>query len=147
MNWNELFNLDQIPSNEEIRAYIGDAKTSWDELALYIGETYKAKRQLNYSKCALQPGWNVKYQKSGKALCTLYPMEGYFIALVVVGPKEEEEVSIGMEAGLFTPYLKELYDKTARSAMGRWLMIEVKDKAVLNDIRRLLNIRINPGQR
>lgn len=49
-----------------------------------------------------------------------------------------------MESGLFTTYVKELYEKSAYSTMGRWLMIEVKDKAVLNDIRHLLNIRIKP---
>lgn len=30
--------------------------------------------------------------------------------------------------------------------MGRWLMIEVKDKAVLKDIQRLLRIGIRPKQ-
>ena len=144
MKWNELFNIGKIPSIEDIRAYIGESKKYWDELVLYIEETYHAKRQLDYSKDSLQPGWNVKYRKSGKALCTLYPMEGYFIALVVVGPKEEEEVKIRMEAGAFTAYVKELYDKTAYSAMGRWLMIEVRDKAVLNDIKPLMGIRVSP---
>jgi hypothetical protein len=38
----------------------------------------------------------VKYQNSGKSLCTLYPMEGYFIALVVIGAKEEEEVEMAL---------------------------------------------------
>jgi len=47
-----------------------------------------------------------------------------------------------MDAGLFTTYVKELYDKTAYSAMGRWLMIEVKDNSVLNDIKHLLGIRV-----
>lgn len=144
MKWNELFNIDQIPSIEDIRVYIGEAKRNWDDLTSFIEETYKGKLQLDYSKDSLQPGWNVKYKKSRKALCTLYPMEGYFIALVVVGPKEEDEVRLGMEAGIFTPYVKELYDKTVQSAMGRWLMIEVRDKAVLNDIRHLLRIRIKP---
>ena len=69
-----------------------------------------------------------------------------FITLVVVGPKEEDEVRVGMDAVLFTTYLKELYDKTTHSAMGRWLMIEVKDRAVLNDIRHLFRIRIKPRQ-
>lgn len=71
-------------------------------------------------------------------------MEGYFIALVVVGSKEEDEVRLGMEAGLFTTYVKELYEKSAYSSMGRWLMIEVKDNAVINDIRYLISIRIKP---
>lgn len=77
----------------------------------------------------------MKYKKSSKSLCTLYPMAGYFIALVVVGLKEEEEVQIGIDAGLFTNDVKELYEKTAYSVMGRWLMIEVQGKAVLNDIK------------
>lgn len=144
MKWNELFNIEQIPSIEDIRTYIGETKLIWDELVTYIDKTYNAKRQLDYSKDSLQPGWNVKYKKNGKALCTLYPMEGYFIALVVVGPKEEDEVRLGMEAGLFTSYVKELYEKSAYSSMGRWLMIVVKDNAVINDIRYLISIRIKP---
>jgi hypothetical protein len=144
MNWNEMFDMDHFPTNENIREYLGEAKSNWDELTGYIEETYRVKPQIDYSTCSAQPGWNVKYKKSGKSLCTLYPMAGYFIALVVVGSKEEKEVSIGMDAELFTTYIKELYGKTVYSAMGRWLMIEVKDKAVLNDIKYLLTIRIKP---
>ena len=144
MNWNEIFGADHIPSHEDIRKYLCEAKSIWDELTAYIEEAYQVKPQIAYSKCSAQPGWSMKYRKSSKSLCTLYPMMGYFIALVVVGPKEEEEVKVGMDAGLFTTYVKELYDKTAYSAMGRWLMIEVKNKAVLNDIKRLLTIRVRP---
>ncbi len=144
MNWNEIFDAEHIPSAEDIREYLGEATSIWDELTAYIEEAYQVKPQIAYSKCSAQPGWNVKYKKSNKSLCTLYHMEGYFIALVVVGAKEEEEVKIGMGAGLFTTYIKELYDKTAYSALGRWLMIEVKDKAALNDIKRLLTIRVRP---
>jgi hypothetical protein len=78
----------------------------WDELVLYIEETYKAKQHLDYSKCSAQPGWNVKYKKSSKSLCTLYPMPNYFIALIVVGTKEEYEVELAMEAGVFSEYVK-----------------------------------------
>lgn len=62
--------------------------------------------------------------------------------MIVAGPKEEEEVKIVMNAGVYATYVKELYDKTAYSAMGRWLMIEVKDSSVLNDIKHLLGIRV-----
>jgi len=142
MKWNELYNSDRIPSIEDIRAYIGEAKPNWDKLVLYIEETYKAKRQLDFSKCSAQPGWNVKYKKSGKSLCTLYPMPNHFIVLVVVGAKEEDEVELAMEVGVFSEYVKELYQKSAFSALGRWLMIEIKHKDVLNDIKRLIEIRV-----
>jgi hypothetical protein len=142
MKWHELFDTDHIPSFENIREYIGEAKTVWDELVLYIEETYKTKPQMDYSKCSAQPGWNVKYKKSSKSLCTLYPMPNYFIALVVVGAKEEHEVELAMEAGIFSEYVRELYQKTAFSAMGRWLMIEVKQKDILTDVKRLIEIRV-----
>jgi hypothetical protein len=144
MNWNDMFGGAQMPTYEEIREYLGEAKPNWDELSAYIEEAYRTTPEIAYSKCSAQPGWNVKYKKNSKSLCTLYPMKDYFIALVVVGPKEEEEVRIGMEAAFFTPYVQELYDKTAYSAMGRWMMIEVKDKAILNDIKHLMAIRVRP---
>ncbi len=142
MKWHESFGPDQIPSFEDIREYIGEARPVWDELVFYIEETYKAKPKLDYSKCSAQPGWNMKYKKSSKALCTLYPMPNFFIALVVIGAKEENEMELAMGAGVFSEYVKELYKKTAFSAMGRWLMIEVKQKDTLKDIKALISIRL-----
>lgn len=147
MNWNEIFDEDHMPSNEEIKEFLGQGKSMWDELTGYIEEAYEVRAQITYSKCSAQPGWNVKYRKGSKSLCTLYPMEGYFITLVVVGPKEEEDVRIGVDADLFTPYVKDLYYKTNYSAIGRWLMIEVKNNDVLDDIRSLLSIRVRPVSR
>jgi hypothetical protein len=70
-------------------------------------------------------------------------MPNYFIALVVVGAKEEHEVELAMGTGIFSEYVKELYQKTAFSAMGRWLMIEVKHKDILTDVKRLIEIRVD----
>lgn len=143
MIWNEIYDQGNMPSITEIRDFIGSSKQLWDELIEYIEKTYQTKPLISYSSCSAQPGWNIKYRKAGKSLCTLYPMDGYFIALVVVGGKEEEEVRIGMETGLFSAYLKELYDKTVYSKIGRWLMIEVTDEKILEDIKKLLEIRLN----
>lgn len=142
MKWNELFNEHLTPSGEDIKDYIGAAEPNWNELTGYIENAYGSKPRVEYSRCSAQPGWNVKYKKSGKSLCTLYPMEGYFIALVVVGPKEQDEAEAAMEAGVFSDYVKEMYRKTSDSAMGRWLMIEVKNKSILNDIKILMDMRI-----
>jgi hypothetical protein len=142
MIWNEIYDQGKMPSQNDIREFIGPSKQLWDELIDYIEKTYHTKPLISYSSCSAQPGWNIKYKKAGKSLCTLYPMDGYFIALVVVGNKEEDEVKIGMETGLYTAYLKELYEKTVNMKIGRWLMIEVKDQRVLKDIKRLIDIRI-----
>lgn len=142
MKWSELYNGDKMPSFEDIEKYIGEGVILWRELLSYIEETYQVQPQMTYSKCAAQPGWNVKYNKSGKSLCTLYPVKGYFIALVVVGAKEETEVELALES--FTPYIAGLYRKTPFSCGGHWLMIEVKGKGILNDVKRLINMRVKP---
>lgn len=145
MKWNEQFNINREPSYEDIKQYIGEGEPIWSELLSNIEKAYHVQPKMTYSKCSAQPGWNLKYRKSGKSLCTLYPMEGYFIGLVVVGVKEVEQAE--MELGRFTPYVQGLYRKTAFSCGGRWLMIEVKDKSVINDIQSLIAIRVKPKRK
>ncbi|HHV30621.1 MAG TPA: DUF3788 domain-containing protein [Clostridium sp.] len=142
MQWSELFNIDHQPSYEDIKGFIGEREPLWSELLSYIELRYQVQPKMSYSKCSAQPGWNVKYQKSSKSLCTLYPMEGYFIALVVIGAKEQDEVELALET--LTPYIQDLYRKTPFSCGGRWLMIQVKDESVLNDVKNLIAIRVKP---
>lgn len=144
MNWNELYSEYKKPENEDIKNFIGENAALWDELGEHIKKTYKVKPQYSYSCCSAQPGWNVKYKKSGKSLCTLYPMDGFFIALVVIGKKEEDKVNYVIENDILTPYVKELIEKTPFSAGGRWLMIEIRDKKTLNDLKHLIAIRVKP---
>ncbi|AHF10228.1 MULTISPECIES: DUF3788 domain-containing protein [Dehalobacter] len=142
MQWCDLFNVNHEPSFEDIKQFIGKGEPLWSELLSYIEKAYQVKPKTTYSKCSAQPGWNVKYQKGSKSLCTLYPMEGYFITLVVVGAKEEEETEMAL--GTFTPFVQGLYLKTAFSCGGRWLMIKVDDKLVLDDVKSLIAIRVKP---
>lgn len=141
MDWNELYGADCVPTNADIQDFVGEAVPNWNRLVTYLEETYKTRPQIDYSKCSAQPGWNVKYKKGSKSLCTLYPMSNYFIALVVVGAKEEEEVEVAMAAGMFSQYVKELYGRTIAYPMGRWLMIEVRGSEVIDDIMNLIRIR------
>lgn len=142
MKWSELYYNNKMPSFEDIERYIGEGAPLWLELLSYIEKAYQVQPKMTYSKCAAQPGWNVKYQKSGKSLCTLYPMKGFFIALVVVGAKEETEVELALE--MFTPYVADLYRSTSFSCGGHWLMIEIKEKGVLNDVKSLIAMRVKP---
>ncbi len=80
MEWSLAYNSSREPTMEEIRTFIGKAALLWTELLAFLEETYHVPAKISYSSCSAQPGWNVKYQKSGKSLCTLYPMDGYFTA-------------------------------------------------------------------
>jgi len=138
MEWSKRFDMANQPSFEEIGAFI--SSELWQELNSALQESYLVKPTLSFSKCAAQPGWNVKYKKSGKSLCTLYPMDGFFIALVTIGNKETHELEQTLSS--YSDYTKALYGRTPFSCGGRWLMINVTDKAVLDDVINLVNIRV-----
>jgi len=86
MDWSQLFTSDETPTLHDMDVFIRNPL--WADVNAYLRQAYAAAPKVSYSGCAGQPGWNVKYQKRGKSLCTLYPMPGFFIALVVIGPKE-----------------------------------------------------------
>ena len=137
MEWSKKFEQAAQPSFEEIEAFIGS--NLWQGLNSALQERYRVMPALSFSKCAAQPGWNVKYKKGGKSLCTLYPMDGFFIALVTIGNKETHELEQTLSS--YSEYTQDLYRRTSFSCGGRWLMINVTEKAILNDVVNLVDLR------
>jgi len=86
----EVFNKETQPTESEIKEFVGTEL--FTDLDNHLRENYKIKPKLAYSGCAMDNniwrGWNIKYQKSGKSLCTIYPQQGYFMALVPGKPFE-----------------------------------------------------------
>lgn len=137
MTWVEWYGPDHPPALEEVGAYIGTGL--WARSRAALEEGFQTAPRLEYSRCAMQKGWNVKYKKGSRALCTMYPMEGYFLALVIIGQREEA----GMPALL--PQLHEatqaLYRRTPFLMGGRWMMMEIREEAALQDLLSLVRLR------
>ena len=140
MVWSELYNENKEPNFKDIEKFINNEL--WNELNEFIKNTYNVSPNLSYSGCSGQPGWNVKYKKSGKSLCTLYPMKGYFIALVVIGNKEMNETELILPS--CSKHIQDLYKNSTFSLGGKWLMINVTDKKILEDVEILIKIRVLP---
>lgn len=137
MEWIDLYTPDNEPTDEQIAAFIDS--DLWGNLNTFLQENYGVEHTKSFSACSGQPGWNVKYKKAGRSLCTLYPMKGYFIALVVIGSKEYEEALETIP--MCSEYTRELFENTQHSAGGRWLMINVTNEAILEDAKRLIQVR------
>ena len=137
MKWAEHCPQTVRPTPEQIDAYVDSPL--WRELQAFLAEAYGAAPQLAYSRCGLEPGWNVKYRQGRRALCTVYIRPGYVTAMVSIGAREEPAA----EAALLTctEATRELYRRTAASKMGRWLMIDVTAPEILEDVKALLQVR------
>lgn len=140
MAWHELYSINEQPSAEQIVAYIDNPL--WEAFNDYLKQAYETEPKYSFSRCSLQPGWNIKYSKGGKSLCTLYPMAEYFIALVVVGAKEMAD------AEAMLPVLTEEVSRVFQAAKpgngAKWLMLEIKNQEVFADALNLIALRRKP---
>ena len=117
-----------------------EARCRWRSLTTHIEEAYRSVPLIIYSMCAGQPGWNVKYKKGSKALCTLYPEPDSFIALVVMG--QADLVKLDAVRPAYKSYVLELTDGARLFNNTKWLMIRVSDDAVLDDVQKLLRLKL-----
>lgn len=147
MIWNQQYTQAQTPAVEDFDRHIGSPY--WPALRNFIESTYGVPPLIEYSRCGSAPGWNMKYRKGSRALCTLYPdlpEAGQFTCMVVIGAKEADRAEALLPA--CDPGIQELY-RTAggAGANSRWLMIAVTSDRILEDVKALLQIRVKPPKK
>jgi AraC family transcriptional regulator len=129
------------PSENQIKEYVNNPL--YEDLDNYIKQTYKIQPKLSYSNCSMDKGswkgWNVKYQKSGKSLCTIYPKQGYFMALIPVSAKDFDEANLIVTR--CSKYMQDLYHKSKAGKTGKSLAVEVKSKSILRDVKYFVALR------
>jgi AraC family transcriptional regulator len=140
MQWHEIFDRDHEPSEAQIKEYVDTPL--FDELDGWLRESYKVKPKLSYSGCGMDSGtwkgWNIKCQKSGKSLCTIYPRQGYLQLLVTIGERGVPEAELLMP--LCTEYIQNLF-KQSDFHGSRYLGIELRDENILRDTKSLIEVR------
>ena len=138
MEWSECYGKGQKPDFAAVEAFVGE--TLWGEFHAFMEANCPAAPKFEYSACTMQTGWNIKYKKSGKNVCTIYPMEGYLICMILIGGDGAVEAEARLEE--FTPYVRELYRKTRLFNGSRWLFMEVRSREVLRDLEEFVYIRL-----
>lgn len=134
MNWNEVFTKDNMPTVEQVGEYINSPL--WNKLNSVLLEDFVARPKLEYSGCSI-PGWNVKYKRKGKSICTIYPNN--FEVLVIANERNQIEIDFFIET--CCEQIRELYQNTKYLNGGRWLLIKVDSSSILKDIVKLVEFR------
>lgn len=138
MNMIDLLDKETCPTLEEIGGYVRNPL--FTQFCTQIKELYACREEIRYSSCSWEKGWNVKFKKSGKTLCTLYPREGSFTVMVVIGPKEKDAVNTILPA--CAAEIQDIYAQTKEGNGHKWLMIDLEDAGKLyDDVFRLIKIR------
>ncbi len=138
MLWNEIFPRGTEPSFAQIGEYIDSPY--WGALNDHLQSTYAVQPKIEYSQCSGAPGWNVKYKKSGRGLCVLYPDKSFFTCLVCIGAKEAPEAELLIDT--CTDFTSSMYWGAKSLNGSRWLMLKVTSKDILEDVFLLISTRV-----
>ena len=137
-----MLDNDHQPSNNEILKTIGK-KSAWNKLQIYINDNYDFKPEtVFYGK---KYGWTVRYRKSGKTLCSLFPEKSAFTVLIVLGKKEVEKVLTIIDE--LSSNVRNLINNTEQLHDGCWLWIRIQELAEIMDIMKLLNVKKKPKKK
>ncbi len=128
----------RVPSAEEICEALGPAFPLWEALLQFIETNYQIPGALTYG--GKNYGWNLWYRKSGKALASLYPQRGCFVAQVVLG---KDQVAKALDLPLGEPVAR-LLRETPQLHDGKWLFISVTSPQDERDVEQLLLVKKRP---
>ena len=139
MNYERMVDDKHQPTEKEILKTIGQT-AAWLDLRQYIEENYNfAPELVFYGK---KYGWTIRYRKSGKTLCSLFPENGAFTALVVLGGKEVEKTFSILDR--LSPDVRLLFENAKQLRDGRWLWIRVLTNSDVESVKLLLNVKRKP---
>ena len=129
------------PTAKEILSFIGEqTKEAWLEIRRFLEDRYDLVPETIFY--GAKYGWTIRYRKSGKTLCSLFPEKGGFTVLIVLGKKESEKfLSIRDELSSRT---QKLFEETEQLRDGRWLWIRLLTKSDTDDVKKLLHIKRKP---
>ncbi len=129
-----------IPTEYMMKEYINN--DLWEDFCQYMKNVYDVVPKFEFSKCSLEYGWNIKFKKGSKSLCTIYPREMYFCVMIVIGQKEKEKVE-GILPSLSAD-IQKIYKETKEGNGQKWLMIDLEDNdKKYEDVKAMINIRFS----
>ena len=140
MPWDVAWPQQMKPALSDIGAWINNPV--FEEFLRWMEETYLVEPSVEFSRCSMDRGWNVKYKKGSRALCALYVRSGWFTAMVTLRAKEVA----GLETLLptFSAPFRKLYEETPPFNGGKWLVMDVKKPEQLEEVQRLIQMKAKP---
>ena len=126
------------PTDAEIDQAIGPKLPLWRALIRFIQDKYPVEADFRflYGK---NYGWAWRYRIKGQLLTSLYPAQGCFKAQLNLSP-EAVEAAQGMSLG---ENALQAIERAHPYPEGRWVFIPVESKQDVQDVQRLLALRVD----
>ncbi len=143
MTYKRLLDKTKRPSKEEIEKFLGEKLSLWLELHEYIGENYDFTKEVTFF--TKKYGWSIKYKRKNRTMIYLFPEQGAFSALLVLGKKESEEVNSLKDK--LNVQIKAVFDNTEQLHDGRWLWIRLLTDSDIDSLKLLMHAKHKPKKK
>jgi hypothetical protein len=126
------------PSEQDLSGVLNSKYIIWKELRDYVYTRYPlATEEWNFP--GKKYGWSYRIRDRKRAIIYFMPRENGFMVAFVFGQKATEKI---LESGLSEKIKTDL--RSARVyAEGRGIRIDVVDDTYINDIKRLIQIKLD----
>ena len=136
------------PTDADMINVIGEPiAETWTSLRCFLMETYDIAPIFNSG--GQRYGWNLQHRIGGRPLCEMYPENGSFTALVILGKVELEQAMERLET--FGPTVQRALMESPRFHDGCWMYIRVADPLTcqqdVQDIEQLILIKKKPPKK
>ena len=125
------------PGENDLRETLGDLYHLWDEIKNFVLGLYpSAVMEWNYP--GKKYGWSYRLKDKKRAIIYLLPRDKYFKVAFVFGQKTTNEI-MGSE---ISDDIKTELANARVYAEGRGIRIEIKDTRVLDDVKKLVVMKL-----
>lgn len=136
------------PSDADMINWIGPRiAEQWITLRQFLAQTYDIAPIFNSG--GKRYGWNLQYRIGGRPLCEMYPEQGSFTALVILGKDELGQAMDRFE--IFGPVVQQVLEESPRYHDGCWMYIRVADSRTCHQdvqaIEELILIKRKPSKK
>jgi hypothetical protein len=129
---------DERPDNFMLSRALGDLYSIWMEIRSYVINAYPdAIEEWNFP--GQKYGWNFRIKDKKRAIVYLLPRESFFLVALVFGEKATSEA---LQSTL-NQGVKDSIASAKVYAEGRGFRIEVRNANHMDDIKKLIDIKLS----
>lgn len=129
---------DKTPTELDLKLAIGETFVYWQQLAEFTKENYPGfKSEWKYSSSKF--GWSYRIKDEKRVLIYLLPRDGFFKVAFVFGQRAIDSIN----ESIIIDSIKTELNQAKSYAEGKGIRIEVKNKNLLTDLKKLILIKLN----
>ena len=129
------------PDENQLKKVLANNANLWEDIRAHLDQTY-GNIHLEWKYYSAKSGWTLKVIHKKRNLFFLVPYDGYFLVAFVFG---DRAVALVQSSDLLST-LKEDLMNARKYAEGRGLRFEVHTSADIENINKLVHIKLSPAK-